>query len=110
MWDTFTCRIILNGIVVKVGCQRIFFPTADALRDALSDYIEDPERAIKRWRDTPFRKISEGCQVAIPTPQMPQAGPDDTGNSYVAVEERPVGWNLSHQAIRAAASYSDGPR
>jgi hypothetical protein len=61
MWDTFTCRIILNGIVVKVGCQRVFFPTADALRDALNDYIEDPHKSIKRWRDTPFQKITEDC-------------------------------------------------
>ena len=78
MWDTFTCRIILNGIVVKVGCQRIFFPTADALRDALNDYIEDPQKSIKRWRETPFQKISEGCGggIALAVPTEDPNGPE----------------------------------
>ena len=110
MWDTFTCRIILNGIVVKVGCQRIFFPTADALRDALNDYIEDPEKSIKRWRDTPFQKISEGCgQVEVAVSSSAPPPPSDRTDAVYArlvnnpAASRPLSFN-------EAASESDGSR
>lgn len=91
MWDGFTVRIILNGLVVKVGCQRLYFNSPQALANALDEYISNPEETIKRWRDTPYQKISEGCstpqaQVELsvsdaPYPPPPEAPRMDTASS-----------------------------
>ena len=90
MWDTFTVRIILNGLMIKVGCQRLYFNSPQALANALDDYIENPNETIKRWRDTPYQKISEGCstqvsQVDVPVddryPPPPEAPRMETASS-----------------------------
>ena len=71
MWDMFSVRIILNGLVVRVGCQRLYFNSPQALANALDDYIENPEETIKRWRTTPYQKISEGCNNQVSQVDVP---------------------------------------
>jgi len=39
-----TIKPALNGYVVRLGCQRIVFPTRDLLLRALNDYLENPEK------------------------------------------------------------------
>lgn len=40
----------LNGYVVRLGCQRIVFPTRDLMMRALSDYLDNPEKIEEQYK------------------------------------------------------------
>jgi len=40
-YQSFTVRFILNGLLVKVGCQYIHFKSVNEFSDALKDYVVD---------------------------------------------------------------------
>ena len=41
---------VLNGYVVRVGCQTVVFETTDKLLDELRRYMADPQRVEKEYQ------------------------------------------------------------
>ncbi len=42
-------RPVLNGFLIKVGCQYVVFDDRDKMVDNLMRYLLDPERVEKEW-------------------------------------------------------------
>ena len=38
-----------SGAVIKIGCKKIAFTTTAQMMKALSEYVEDPDKATKKW-------------------------------------------------------------
>jgi hypothetical protein len=45
---------VLNGYIVRVGCQTVVFDNKPALLSALSEYLDKPEEVEKRFLSFPL--------------------------------------------------------
>lgn len=58
---------VLNGFVVKIGCQAVVFNTISELATNVSEYYKNPEAAEKSFRETALNKALLTSQPADAT-------------------------------------------
>jgi len=90
MYQTFNVRIVLNGLLVRVGCQYLLFRTVDSFADALKEYLANPQRTIDWYLSNSWSKISNSnvCQpAAYPASSDPDMG--DGSAVEVAIDTPP---------------------
>jgi hypothetical protein len=42
---------VLNGYIVKVGCQRIVFTSQETMTNEIRKYLSDPEAMEKKYKE-----------------------------------------------------------
>ena len=62
---------VLNGFVVRVGCQTVVFETTDKLLDELRRYMADPQRVEKEYQTQAINagKLRGTLETAAEPPQ-----------------------------------------
>jgi len=64
-----TIEGVLNGWIVKVGCQTVVFDEMDAMLDEIEAYINHPEEVEKKYMDNRKNHSSPMPEEAAPTTQ-----------------------------------------
>ncbi len=70
---TVTIKPVLNGWIVKVGCQTVVFEKLNTMLDELRRYIEYPEETEKRYEKNAVNKNLVGQDSAL-TVEPPTQG------------------------------------
>ena len=52
MIENVSIRPVLNGWIVKVGCQKVVFTTMDTMLENLERYLTDPVATEKQFRES----------------------------------------------------------
>ena len=92
---------VLNGFVVKVGCQTVVFNTIDALCDTLKAYCLDPQKVEKEygWEEngpencpppTPGIIYPSPFSLGTITTAGSYNGGEASANQYVPREQAPA--------------------
>lgn len=58
---------VLNGYIVKVGCQTVVFDSRDELLTSLSSYLKDPDAIEKFYLMNAVNKMPEACVERAPS-------------------------------------------
>lgn len=60
-----TIRVMLNGFIVKVGCQEVVAENPESLLKLIKEYLKDPEKAEKELTKNSYKR-DEGTGSATP--------------------------------------------
>jgi len=85
VYQTFNVKIILNGLLVRVGCQYLTFRSVDDFADTLKEYLANPQKTIDWYLNKSWGKISNDavvCQVGYPASEEPDMGDGHLGAVY----------------------------
>ena len=64
---------VLNGFVVRCGCQEVVFPNLSTMTNEIFRYYADPEAVEKEYRANAVNKPMVGTTVALGVSQQYEA-------------------------------------
>ena len=80
-----TIKTVLNGYVVRIGCQRVVFCDRDQMLQALKDYLENPEEVEAAYT----RNAMNAKQLGF--------SPDSYGASHAVCTSRDYSEPVGHE-------------
>ena len=84
MIHEITIKAVLNGYVVKVGCQTLAFDDRKKMLAELGRYYADPEATEKSYRKAGLNaKHTFGMTCENATPPAPTGIPVGAGGNYI---------------------------
>jgi hypothetical protein len=81
---------VLNGFIVKVGCQTLIFQSPDALATELLHYLIDPDRTEDYYLEHSVNVGKLGLQPTRPLPQELIQVPGETRMEQVVSEQSTI--------------------
>jgi hypothetical protein len=79
---------VLNGWIVKVGCQTVVFDVLQVMLDNIGEYLLDPKETEKRYRESAVNARFTSWEEAAQNRPVHAATHEDGGTLWTDVRER----------------------